>query len=155
VVFSPPCNWLSVPSPLGVLSLPGATECFNWKEEAFLPVNQGGKFHLHKGAQKGSGTNLGASFIKLVRTQVRIQEADGVSDQLPERYPSNHLFRLTSCLSGSGSGVEVLCFVRVCESASLRCSLVMKLVWSPNPWFCGEILWSRVSLNMFSNPGLM
>jgi hypothetical protein len=59
------------------------------------------------------------------------------------------------CLSGSGSRVEVLCCVRVCESASLRCSLVMKQVWSPDPWVCCELRWSTVSPNRASGLGLI
>jgi hypothetical protein len=58
------------------------------------------------------------------------------------------------CLSGSGSRVEVLCCVRVCESASLRYSLVMKWVWSPYPCVHSEIIWSRVSPNRASGLGL-
>jgi hypothetical protein len=54
------------------------------------------------------------------------------------------------CLSGSESKVEVLCCVRVCENASLRCSLVTEQVWSPDPRVCGELIWSRVSPNRAS-----
>jgi hypothetical protein len=56
------------------------------------------------------------------------------------------------CLSGSGSRVEILCCVRVYESASPRHRLVMKHMWSPNPWICGKVIWSRVSPNRFSSP---
>jgi hypothetical protein len=59
------------------------------------------------------------------------------------------------CLSGLGSGVKVLCCVRVCESASLRCSLLTKLVWSPDLWVHSKLIWSRVSPNSTSGPGLM
>jgi hypothetical protein len=60
-----------------------------------------------------------------------------------------------NCLSGSGSRVEVLCYVRVCESESLRHSLVTKWVWSPNLWVHGEFIWFRVSPNKASGLGLI
>jgi hypothetical protein len=63
--------------------------------------------------------------------------------------------REKSCLSGSGSGVEVLCCVRVCESVSLRRSLVTKQVWSPDPWVCSELIWSKVSPNRASGAGII
>jgi hypothetical protein len=37
-----------------------------------------------------------------------------------KRHPSNHFLGVKPCLSSSGSGVEVLCCVRLCESESLR-----------------------------------
>jgi hypothetical protein len=45
-----------------------------------------------------------------------------------KKHPSNHPFWESNCLSSSEIGVEVLCCVRVCQSVSLRCSLVMKQV---------------------------
>jgi hypothetical protein len=35
----------------------------------------------------------------------------------------------------------------MCESVSLRCSLVIKQVWSSDPGVHGELIWSRVSPN--------
>jgi hypothetical protein len=50
--------------------------------------------------------------------------------------------------------MEVLCCVRMCESVSLRHSLVIKLVWSPDLWVHSEVIWSRVSPNRASDLGL-
>jgi hypothetical protein len=47
-----------------------------------------------------------------------------------QRHPNKLHFGVKLCLSGSESQAEVLCYVRVCESASLRCSLVLKRVQS-------------------------
>jgi hypothetical protein len=67
---------------------------------------------------------------------------------------SNPIFGgVKPCLSGSGSGLEVLCCVRVCESMSLRHSLVMKRVQSPDLQVCGGLRWSRVSPNRACSPG--
>jgi hypothetical protein len=98
-------------------------------EIASLLANQGGEFQLHKGTQKGLGTNLGALLISLVRTWVQIQacfrrqKGSLINSQ---RHLSNPLLGVKPCLSGSESGTEVLCCVRVCEGASLRHSLVTK-----------------------------
>jgi hypothetical protein len=46
------------------------------------------------------------------------QEAEGELDYLPMGHPSNHLFWDNPYLSGSGSGMEALCCVRVYENAS-------------------------------------
>jgi hypothetical protein len=36
--------------------------------------------------------------------------------------------------------VEVLCSVRMFESASLRCSQAVKQMWSPDLWVHGELM---------------
>jgi hypothetical protein len=51
--------------------------------------------------------------------------------------------------------VKVLYCARVCESASLRHSLVMKQVWSPDLRVHGELIWSRVGPNRASCLGLI
>jgi hypothetical protein len=79
---------------------------------------------LHKGTWKGLGTNLGALFIRLVKNpgsnSVLPQEAEGESDQLSKDTLATTYFRVKPRLSGSESGVEVLCYVRVCASVNLR-----------------------------------
>jgi hypothetical protein len=133
------------PWPLGGLPLPALPDCVDLGEGASLLASQGGEFWLHKGTWKGSRTNLGAPLIRLVRKNPGsnsglLQEAKGESDQLLEGTPVTPFLEVKLCLSGSGSKVEVLCCVRVCESVSLRGSLVMKQVWSPDPRMCGKLM---------------
>jgi hypothetical protein len=45
--------------------------------------------------------------------------------------------------------------MRVCESVSLRHSLVTKQMQSPNPQVGGKLIWSRVSPNRASSLGLI
>jgi hypothetical protein len=146
------------PQPTKGLPLPGATIlCWFGREETSPSVSQQGVFQLHRGTWKGSGTNLRAFLIRLVRIQVQIQAClrgrRGVLSTL-KRHLRSHLFGVKPCLSGSGSWVEVLCCVRVCESESLRHSPVTKQLWSPDLWVPGELIWCRVSPNRTSGPGL-
>jgi hypothetical protein len=59
-----------------------------------------------------------------------------------------------NCFSCLGSRMEVLCRVRVYENVTMKCRLVMKWVQSHDLWVCGELIWSRVSLNRASGPRL-
>jgi hypothetical protein len=146
------------PSPLGGLLLPGATTpC--WSGGGSLSLGEPkGQVQMHKGTWKGLGTNLGAPLIRLVRTRVQIQvclrkqKENMINSQ---KALSNMLFGGETMVSGTGSGVEVLYCVRVCESVSLRHSLVMKWMWSPDQWVCGELKWSRVNPNRVSGLGLI
>jgi hypothetical protein len=115
---------------------------------ASLLVSWGGKFQVHKGTQKDSGTNLGAPLIKLVRIGGRIQAClrrQKGSLVTSPRHPSNPPFGAKPSLLSSGSGEELLCCVRVCESVSLTCNLVTKWVQSSNMWVFWKLIWSRVS----------
>jgi hypothetical protein len=92
-------------------------------------------------------TNLGALLIRLVRTWVQIQaclrrqKGSLINSQ---RHLSNPLFGVkpsSRFREGElGVRVEVLCCVGVCESASLRCSLVTKWVQSPSPQVSDEFI---------------
>jgi hypothetical protein len=89
-----------------------------------------------RGALHVSGKNLGSN------SDVP-QEAEGETDQLPETISNCLLGK--PCLSGSGSGVEVRCCVRVCENVRLRCNTAAKQVRSPDPQVHGELIGSKVS----------
>jgi hypothetical protein len=73
VIFSPPCHWLNISEALGRLSLPSATRPYWSRGGSLSLVSWGCEFWLQKGSWKGSGTNLEAPLIRLVRTQDQIQ----------------------------------------------------------------------------------
>jgi hypothetical protein len=79
-------------------------------EGASLLVSRGGKFWLHKGTWKGSGTNLGFPLIRLVRTQIQIQAC---LRRQKGRLINSPFLGVKLCLPCSGSRVEVLCCVKV------------------------------------------
>jgi hypothetical protein len=122
LVFSTSCHQLSVSGPLEGPPLPGKTVPVDSGEGVYFLVNQGDEFQSHKGIQKGSGTTLGALLIRLVRNRVRIKAC--LRRQKESLINSHRDILLTDfwvkpCLSRSGSGSEVLCCVKVCESSRL------------------------------------
>jgi hypothetical protein len=128
VEISPPCHWLNVPAHWEGCPCQIPPNHVDLGEGVSHLVSQG-RVQLHKGTWKGLGTNLGAPLIRLVRTRVQIQvclrkqKENMINSQ---KALSNMLFGGETMVSGTGSGVEVLYCVRVCESVSLRHSLVMK-----------------------------
>jgi hypothetical protein len=122
--------------------------CVDPEEGAVLLASQGGEFRLHKGTWKGLGTNLGALLIRLVRTWVHIQACLRRQKRSlinSQRHPSNRIFGGETLSFRFREVVDVLCCVRVCESASLRCCMVTKRVWSPDPWVPPSLLSSLPS----------
>jgi hypothetical protein len=104
--------------------------------------NQPGSPDYQTGKNPGSNSDL-------------FQEAEGESDQLSKGTLVTTFYGVKPCLSGAGSGMEAPCYVTVCESVSLRWSLLMKQMWSPDLWLSGKLTWSRVSPNRASGPGLI
>jgi hypothetical protein len=122
----------------GELSPPLSSECIPWTTRRSHQVPMDSliwrKIHpagesgwgprMHNRTQWGTGTSKGrgAPLIRLVRTQVQIQAC-------PRRQKGNlitsqwdilvtTIFGVKPCLSGSGSGMEVQCCMRVYENAS-------------------------------------
>jgi hypothetical protein len=147
------CQQLNVSSPLGGLPLPGTSF---WGEGASLLLSWGGEFWLHKGTWKGSGTNLGALLIRLVRSWVRIQTCLRRQKErlITWRHLSNSLLGCETVFQVQGVG-QKYCTVWVWESVSLRLSLVKTRVQSTDPWVRGELIWSRVSPTRVSGLGFI
>jgi hypothetical protein len=135
-VSSPPCHWVSVPSPLGWLPL--------------LWENLRDKFWSHQGTWKSSGTNLEALLIRLVRTQVEIQAClrrqRGILIH-SQWHPSN-CYLWWNCVCQVQEAWWKYSAVWECESASLRHGPATKWVRSSNPWVCGKLIWSTLSPSM-------
>jgi hypothetical protein len=121
-------------------------------EGAFFLASQGDSLVAQRNLER-LRHQPGSPDHQTIRTGVQIQACLRQKGSLPLKgHPSNHLFGVKPCLSGSGSRVEVL---GVCESVNLRHSLVMKRVWSPDLQVRGELTWSRVRPNRGSCPGLI
>jgi hypothetical protein len=60
--------------------------------------------------QQGEGSTAHQTDKNLGSNSDLSQEAEGETDHFPVRHPSNCLFRVKPCLSGSGSRIEVLCW---------------------------------------------
>jgi hypothetical protein len=144
------------PWPLGGLPLPALPDCVDLGEGASLLASQGGEFWLHKGTWKGSGTNLGALLIRLVRSWVRIQTCLRRQKErlITWRHLSNSLLGCETVFQVQGVG-QKYCTVWVWESVSLRLSLVKTRVQSTDPWVRGELIWSRVSPTRVSGLGFI
>jgi hypothetical protein len=146
--LSPPLSLGCIPRPLWGYS----TRCqwIAWSGGDIHPPSKSGRGpRIHKVTHWGAGTNLGAPLFVLVRTQVWIQACFRRQNRSLITYQR---LLVTASWSGTMSlwfkdRVEVLCSVRVYKSASLRCSPAVKWVRSPDPWFHGELIRSRVSPN--------
>jgi hypothetical protein len=97
--ISTPCYWLKVPIPLEQLPLPGTTGPCSSEGGSLSPGEQRKWVLVAQRTWEGLGTNLGAPFIRHVRTWVQIQTClkrqKGVWSIL-RRYLSNALFWSTT-----------------------------------------------------------
>jgi hypothetical protein len=142
VVLSPPGGQLNVPSLLGGPARPATTRSAD-PGGGSLSSDKLRQVLVAQRNPERLGNQLGSPLVRLVRTWVwiqtwlRRQKGSMINSQQDTLVTA---FWVKPCLSGSGSGVDVLCCVRVYKIVSLRQSPAAKQMQNPDLQVHGKLM---------------